>query len=88
MPCGLSIKIHLCSKADRIAREMIRKLVFSFVIIVLLKGFRSLEVITAYSEKVNEPNHTEHAKMARYIVHKVGKSRCTRILKCDELPLV
>lgn len=57
---------------------------FSFVICVFLRGFRSLEVITAHSEQVNEPNHTEHAKMARYIVHKVGKSVTVKLLNIKE----
>lgn len=46
--------------------------VMLFVFFVLLQGLYSFEIISrARSEE--EPPYTEHAKMARYIVHKVGE---------------
>lgn len=43
-----------------------------FVTVALLQGIFCTATITAFVDN-NEPDHSQHAKMARYIVHRVGE---------------
>lgn len=43
---------------------------------IVLQGFDSYEIISK-AQSDEEPPYTEYAKMARYIVHKVGECQET-----------
>lgn len=47
------------------------KTLYSFVFLVLVQGLYSYQIVSAVDD--HEPSYDEYAKMARYIVHKVGE---------------
>lgn len=56
----------------RIGNEMANfKTLYSFVFLVLVQGLYSYQIVSAVDD--HEPSYDEYAKMARYIVHKVGE---------------
>lgn len=68
-------QFHSAISSDLFSHLIMQSIYYALIVIwAVLGGTRTVQIVTAPgSDELYEPPHTEHAKLARYIVHKVGK---------------